>query len=116
MEEIPCACVVLLSMLADRKRPLGHAQHVIDTMSLGNAVLHVQQVFKHLVGTSNIVRDGFKAPYPLPFPPGFNVGWVRLRHRRPVKSITADKCGWKLLQTSHIIGFDASNGKSIQCL
>jgi hypothetical protein len=35
---------------------------VIDPTSSKNALLHFQQVFKHLLDMESIVTDGFEAP------------------------------------------------------
>ena len=80
MEEIPFNCIVRLSMLMDFNTSPRRARHVVDTMSFGKALLLVPQVFNHLLGTENIVTDGFKAPHPCAYPAEFMVGWVRLRH------------------------------------
>jgi hypothetical protein len=78
MEEIPFNCIVRLSMLMDFNTSPRRARHVVDTMSFGKALLQVQQVFKHLLGTENIVTDGFKALHLCPYPAGSIVEWVRL--------------------------------------
>lgn len=62
LREIPFTPINQLSTLVDRKRLPEHACHVIDPMSLNSALLHFQQVFKHLLDMENIVTDGFKAP------------------------------------------------------
>jgi hypothetical protein len=67
-------------MLMDRNMAPREFCHVADTNSFGKALLKVQQVFNHLLGTKNIVLHGLKAPHPGAYPAELIVGWVRLRH------------------------------------
>lgn len=96
-----------------------HARHVIGIMSFGNALPHVQQVFKHLLHTANIVADldghDVKVPYPLAFLAGFTLGWVRLRRHHRV-SLAQMTVGWNTSQLLHITDLNASNGGLIQRL
>jgi hypothetical protein len=102
MEEIPSNRIVRLSMLMDRNMALRGARLVVDTISLGKALLHVQHAFKRLLGAENIVSLGFKAPNPCAYPAGFIVGWVRLSHWRRAEHGPADNLGWNVLQLVHI--------------
>ena len=94
MEETPFDCIVRLFMLMDRNMGPRGARHVVDTLGFGKALQQVQHVFKHLLGTENIVTAGFKAPHPCASPAGFIVGWVRLRDRRRGEPGQADHLGW----------------------
>jgi hypothetical protein len=116
MEEIPFDCIARLSMLMDRNMGPREARHVVDALSFGKALLRVQHVFKHLLGTENIVTVGFKAPHPCASPAGFIVGWVRLRHRRRGEPGQADNLGWNALPLVHIIDLGARDGGFTQWL
>ena len=110
MEEIPSNRIVRLSMLMDRNMVPSGARHVVDTLSFGKALLQAQHVFKHLLGTENIVTVGFKAPHPCASPAGFIVGWVRLRDRRRGEPGQADNLGWNVLPLVHVIDMGARDG------
>ena len=107
MEEIPFNCIARLSMLIDRNMVPRGARHVVGTLGFGKALLQVQHVFKHLLGTEHIVTVGFKAPHPCASPAGFIVGWVRLSHWRRAEHGPADNLGWNVLQLVHIAKLDA---------
>jgi len=116
MDEVPFNCSAGLSMLMDRNMAPRGARHVVDTLSFGKALLQVQHVFKHLLGTENSVTVGLKAPHPCASPAGFIVGWVRLRHRRRGEPGRADNLGWNVLPLVHIIGLGARDGCFTQWL
>ena len=103
LREILFTFITKLSTSMDRKRVPEHACHVIDSMSLNNALLHFQQVVKHLLDMENIVTDGFQALRPLAYPAGVTVGSVRVLRQHRIESGPADIVGWSVMQLVHII-------------